>query len=136
VFLALVHDIFGHWTLSKGKLASGEKPHECVKRKVKEETGLSVSKIRDELGENEYVANDPAIPGGKKRRHATYYLAEAPFQDLVVKKEGGLDAAQWFPLAAAGGLNFYEDVLPIVTKAINILVRKKGASKARKKKAA
>lgn len=133
VFLALVHDIFGHWTLSKGKLLPKEKPQDCVKRKVKEEVGLTVSRIHDSLGENEYIANDPAVPGGKKRRHATYFLAEAPFQDLILKKEGGLDAAQWFPLVSAGGLNFYEDVLPVVTKAINILVRKQPDGKAKKK---
>jgi len=129
VYLALVHDIFGHWTLSKGKLLPKEKPQSGVKRKVKEEMGLSISRVLDELGENEYVANDPAIPGGKKLRHATYFLAEAPFQDLTLKKEGGLDAAQWFPLASAGDLNFYDDVLPVVTRAINILVQKQQPEK-------
>ncbi|MEK7628691.1 MAG: transcription antitermination factor NusB [Patescibacteria group bacterium] len=126
VYLSLVHDIFGHWTLSKGKLQSGETHEDGLRRKVKEEMGLDVIAIQDELGENEYIANDPAVDGGKKIRHATYFLAEVPFNDLILKKEGGLDDAQWFPLAAAGDLNFYDDILPVVTRAINILVQKRG----------
>lgn len=123
VYLALVHDIFGHWTLSKGKLLKGESHENGVKRKVREEIGLEVS-VEDALGENEYVANDSNAQGGKKRRHATYFLARATFKDLMLKKEGGLDDAQWFPLAAIGDLNFYDDILPVVTRAINILAQK------------
>src|SRR6185312_7547746 len=101
VYLALVHDIFGHWTLSKGKLQQNEKHESGVKRKVKEEIGLECD-MEDQLGENEYVANDTNAPGGKKKRHATYFLARAKFQDLMLKREGGLDDAQWFPLASVG----------------------------------
>lgn len=125
IYLALVHDIFGHWTLSKGKLTEGESLEDGVRRKVQEETGLIVSNIEEEIGENEYIANDSSKKGGKKRRHATYFLAEAPFQDLILKKEGGLDDAQWFPLQRVGDLNFYDDVLPIITNAITILAQKK-----------
>lgn len=123
VYLALVHDIFGHWTLSKGKLQPGEKHEDGVKRKAREEIGLEVN-IEDQLGENEYIANDSNAPGGKKKRHATYFLAKAAFADLTLKKEGGLDDAQWFPLASVGDLNFYDDILPVVTRAINILAQK------------
>lgn len=123
VYLALVHDIFGHWTLSKGKLQPDEKTEDGVIRKVREEIGLDV-KVEDVLGENEYIANDSKATGGKKRRHAAYYLARAPFADLVLKKEGGLDDAQWFPLQAVGDLNFYDDILPVVTRAINLLAQK------------
>ncbi|MBM3261079.1 transcription antitermination factor NusB [Candidatus Kaiserbacteria bacterium] len=123
VYLALVHDIFGHWTLSKGKLQPGEDQTAGTLRKIREETGLD-AEIEDPLGENEYIANDTNVPGGKKRRHATYFLARAPFADLTLKREGGLDDAQWFPLASVGELNFYDDILPVVTRAINILAQR------------
>jgi N utilization substance protein B len=123
VYLALVHDIFGHWTLSKGKLHPEEKHEDGVKRKVKEEMGLDC-KLEEKLGENEYVANDAKASGGKKKRHATYFLARAKFSDLTLKREGGLDDAQWFPLASVGDLNFYDDILPVVTRAINLLAQK------------
>jgi N utilization substance protein B len=123
VYLALVHDIFGHWTLTKGKLQPDESHADGVVRKAKEEVGLDVS-VEDQLGENEYIANDSNASGGKKKRHATYFLAKAPFADLSLKREGGLDDAQWFPLASVGDLNFYDDILPVVTRAINLLAQK------------
>src|SRR3989338_3545758 len=123
VYLALVHDIFGHWTLSKGKLQPDEKHNDAVIRKVKEEIGLAVT-VEDQLGENEYIANDSKATGGKKKRHATYFLARAAFADLQLRREGGLDDAQWFPLASVGYLNFYDDILPVVTLAINLLAQK------------
>ena len=123
VYLALVHDIFGHWTLSKGKLQPEEKHEDGVRRKVKEEIGLEVD-VEEQLGENEYIANDSNASGGKKKRHARYFLARAVFADISLKKEGGLDDAQWFPLASVGDLNFYDDILPVVTRAINILAQR------------
>lgn len=128
IYLALVHDIFGHWTLSKGKLQPDEEKQSGVKRKVKEEIGLDVA-VEDELGENEYIANDSSAKqgNGKKRRHATYFLARSEFTDIILKREGGLDDAQWFPLASVGDLNFYDDILPVVTRAINILAQKSRA---------
>jgi len=123
VYLALVHDIFGHWTLTKGKLLQGEAHEDGVKRKALEEVGLAVE-VEDQLGENEYIANDSKASGGKKKRHARYFLARATFADLKLKREGGLDDAQWFPLASVGDLNFYDDILPVVTRAINLLAQK------------
>ncbi|HEY4510970.1 MAG TPA: transcription antitermination factor NusB [Candidatus Paceibacterota bacterium] len=119
VYLALVHDIFGHWTLSKGKLLPEEAPEVGVVRKIKEEIGLDITP-KDKLGENEYVASDPEQ--GKKRKHVIYFLAESPFTDVKLAEKGGLDDARWFKLQDTLDLNFYSDMLPVVTKAINLLV--------------
>jgi len=122
VYLALVHDIFGHWTLSKGRVEEGENVEEGTIREIKEELGLDIT-IVTKLGENEYVANDPEQ--GKKRKHVTYFLAEAPFKEIrSLEDKGGLDDAKWFKLAGILDLNFYDDILPIVTKAINLLLKK------------
>ncbi|MFA6553951.1 MAG: transcription antitermination factor NusB [Candidatus Paceibacterota bacterium] len=118
IYMAFVHDIFGHWTLSKGKIAEGIDPKEGTIMKVKEEIGLDVSVVSD-LGSNEYIANDPEI--GKIRKQVHYYLAESRFTDLVLAKKPGLDDAKWFKLADILELNFYNDILPIVTKAVTTL---------------
>jgi ADP-ribose pyrophosphatase YjhB (NUDIX family) len=118
IYLAFVHDIFGHWTLSKGKIAEGVGPEEGTVAKVMEEIGLTV-KIKADLGQNEYVANDPEL--GKIRKQVHYYLAESPFTDLKLAKKPGLDDAKWFKLTDILELNFYNDILPIVTKAVTIL---------------
>lgn len=121
VYLALVHDIFGHWTLSKGKLLQDEDERKGVVRKIKEEIGAEIE-IKDELGRNEYIASDPEH--GKIRKQVSYFLGEAKFLPLTLEKTGGLDDAKWFKLKDILDLNFYEDIMPIVTKAINLLLKK------------
>lgn len=122
MYLALVHDIFGHWTLSKSKVAEDETEEQGATRALREEVGLDIE-IEAKLGSNEYVANKPEI--GKHRKQVTYFLATAPYVDLKMEKKGGLDDAKWFRVAEILDLNFYEDILPIVTKAITMLVGKK-----------
>lgn len=118
IYMAFVHDVFGHWTLSKGKIVDGIDPKDGTIAKVKEEIGLEVSVISD-LGANEYIANDPEI--GKIRKQVHYYLAESKFTKLILAKKPGLDDAKWFKLSDILDLNFYDDILPIVTKAVTIL---------------
>lgn len=126
IYLGLVHDIFGHWTLSKGTI--GGKPEnvdetveEGTIREIKEEIGVDIV-IKADLGSNEYVASDPEK--GKLRKQVHYFLGEAKFVPLKLEKKGGLDDAKWFKLADILELNFYEDILPLVTKAINLLLKK------------
>jgi len=119
MFFALVHDIFGHWTLSKSKVADAETVEQGAVRALLEEMGLPVE-IEAELGNNEYIATQPEK--GKVRKQVHYFLANAPYQELVLAKKGGLDDARWFRVAEILDLNFYEDILPIVTKAITMLV--------------
>ncbi|MEQ1561307.1 MAG: transcription antitermination factor NusB [Nitrospira sp.] len=126
IYLALVHDVFGRWTLSKGKIGdspetAGESVEEGTIREIKEELGLDI-KIKEKLGENEYPTYHPEK--GKIKKHVTYFLAESEFVDLNPEKKGGLDDAKWFKLTDILDLNFYNDILPLVTKAINILLKK------------
>ncbi len=121
VYVALVHDVFGHWTLPKGGIKEGESIEEGTQREIKQEINLSVE-IKDKLGENEYVATTPEK--GKIRKHVVYFLAESPFEDIKLEEKGGLDDARWFKLSDILDLNFYHDILPIITKAINLLVQK------------
>ncbi|MFO0718833.1 MAG: transcription antitermination factor NusB [Candidatus Paceibacterota bacterium] len=121
IYLALVHDVFGHWTLSKGHLEEGEEDDAGIKRVIKDELGLKI-KVGQELGHNGYIAFDPEK--GKIKKQVHYYLAESKYEDIKLKESGGLDDVRWFKLADILDLNFYNDILPIVTKAINILLEK------------
>lgn len=119
IYLALVHDIFGHWTLSKGKIEANETVEDGAKRELMEEMSLNIT-IEAELGMNEYVASNPEL--GKIRKQVHYFLASSPYTDVKLEQKGGLDDARWFKVAEILELNFYEDILPIVTKAITMLV--------------
>jgi len=118
IYFALVHDVFGHWTLSKGKFEDGEDQKTGTMRKIKEEIGLDLE-IQDELSSNEYIANHPEE--GKIRKQVVYFLAKAPYQELKLEVGGGLNEARWFRVAELKDLNFYGDIMPIITKAISIL---------------
>ena len=119
MYLALVHDIFGHWTLSKGKIEENEDVEAGAVRSLKDEMGLAIT-IEAELGNNEYVATHPEK--GKVRKQVHYFLAQSPYTAITMEQKGGLDDGQWFKVAEILDLNFYEDILPIVTKAITMLV--------------
>ena len=118
-YLALVHDVFGHWTLSKGHIEQDPSPEEGVKRVVKEELGIECM-VEAQIGENEYVASHPEK--GKLRKHVWFFIASADFEPLTLKKSGGLDDAKWFRLTDILDLNFYDDMLPIVTAAVQKLL--------------
>jgi N utilization substance protein B len=121
MYFALVHDVFGHWTLSKGKLEAGENVQEGTIREIKEEMGVDIV-IEEELAHNEYVASHPEE--GKMRKQVTYFLARTDYTPLTLGTSGGLDNAKWFNVKDILTLNFYNDILPIVTKAIQILIKK------------
>lgn len=123
IYVALVHDVFGHWTLTKGKLEKDESENHGIIREVKEELGIDIE-VEEKLGENTYETFHPER--GRLQKHVVYYLAKSQFVDLTMENKsdrGGLDQVQWFKLSDILGLNFYDDILPIVTKAINLLVK-------------
>ncbi len=121
IYVALVHDIFGYWSVVKGKKEEGETNKDALKRKVKEELGIELESIEDYLGNSKYK-----IKKDNKRilRNVEYFLVKAPFEDISPKNDGGLDDAKWFKLADIGDLRVYDDLLPIITEAINILISK------------
>ncbi len=117
ILFALVHDVFGYWTLSKGSIEPGEE-EEATVREIKEEIGLDV-KIIEKLGENEYVASHPEK--GKILKKVSYFLAESEYKELVLEKSGGLDSARWFKLSELPELRIYNDIIPLLAKAIEII---------------
>jgi len=119
---AMVHDVFGYWTLSKGKTEENETPEDGATRKVKEEIGLDI-KINKELGSNDYLASDPER--GKVKKIVSYFLAETEDNELKLKETGGLDDLKWFELKDIADLNMYDDIREIMAKAIKMLTNKK-----------
>jgi N utilization substance protein B len=124
IFFALIHDVFGHWTLSKGGLEEGESDNNGLARIINEEMGLEVIKVNEKLGDTEYVANHPEK--GKHRKQVSYYLVEAKFGDIKLGESGGLDDAKWFKAKSIVELNFYNDIVPLMTKSVGILLAEEG----------
>ncbi|MFA6520584.1 MAG: transcription antitermination factor NusB [Candidatus Paceibacterota bacterium] len=122
IMFALVHDVFGYWTISKGTIEDGENEKEATIREIKEEIGLDIE-IQEKLGENEYVASHPEK--GKSLKKVVYFLAKSECKELELEKSGGLDGARWFELSAIPELRIYNDIIPLISKAIEILTTAK-----------
>ena len=126
LYLALVHDIFGYWTLSKGHIEDGETVEAGTAREIKEELSLSIA-IGEPLGKNEYIASDPAK--GKIRKQVNYFLGECQLTDFsqlaLGEDKGGLDDARWFKVEEIADLKMYDDILPFVTKGLKLIIGQK-----------
>ena len=123
IYLALVHDVFGYWTLSKGGVEEGENIEQAAVREIKEEMGIDM-RIKEKLGDDEYIASHPAK--GKIRKQVVFFLAEADYLPLTLEStSGGLDAAQWFTLKQVTTLKMYDSVTALIAKAIPIITNKR-----------
>ena len=121
IYFAMVHDVFGYWTISKGSIKEEENEEQATIREIKKEIGLDI-KIEKKLGENEYVATHPEK--GKSLKKVVYFLAKSEYKELVLEKSGGLDGARWFELSAIPELRIYNDIIPLISKAVEIISQK------------
>ena len=84
--------------------------------------GIDIT-IEHKIGENEYVASHPEK--GKFRKHVTYFLAKSEYEPLKLEEgKGGLDDVRWVRLPDILDLNFDDDMLPIVTAAVQKILDK------------
>ncbi len=119
VYFAFVHDVFGYWTLSKGGVEDGEDVNTGAIREIKEELGIDI-KIKQILGENEYIASHPEK--GRIRKQVTFFLAETEYKEIkLLNQSGGLDDVKWFPMEEVAELRMYDNMIPLLTKSIEIL---------------
>ena len=116
LYVGLVHDVFGYWTLPKGHIKEDENIEDGVIRELKKEIGIVV-RVDDKLGENEYIANKPEQ--GKVIKHVSYYLAFSDHVPIILEKKSGLDEAKWFEIKDLSELRIYDDIKPLIEKAID-----------------
>lgn len=114
-YILLAHDVFGYWTILKGGVEEGESDEDGARREIKEKTTLEVT-IEEELGRIEYVASHPTK--GKLLKTVTYFLAASAYGEPTLNSNGGLDKVAWFRLDEIVDLTIYDDILPVIAKAI------------------
>ena len=125
VEVALVLDVFDHWTLPKGHREEGESLKEALIRELEEETGLTQLEILDELGHREYTAHVPLEEGGVEHitKKVTDFLVRSDgTEELVLEEDSpGLKDVQWFPVGDLFNTKHYKDCESNFKKAIELL---------------
>ncbi len=112
---ALVHDVFGRWTLSKGGLENGESEDGGFRRVIKDEIGVDVTPL-EVIGTNAYVAHPPE---GAVRKEVSYLLGRTENEALRLKDSEGLDDARWFSHDEVQKLTLYPDLKQIIFDGMN-----------------
>ena len=74
------------------------------------------------MGEKKYIASHPEK--GKIKKNVILFLVKAEFGELHLESTGGLDGAEWFELGEIHNLKMYDDIIPIITKAVSIITSK------------
>jgi len=117
VYVALVHDAFGKWTLPKAKCKKNELSDSAALRAMKDELGVSGAIVAP-LFEHEYMVHEPKT--GKVLRAVGYFLAHVGKKEpLKCKVCEGIDDAQWFSEESLSSLDTYSDLAPIFEDGIS-----------------
>ena len=59
------------------------------------------------------------------QKKVVYFLASSEYKELELEKSGGLDGARWFEMTEIPELRIYNDIIPLIAKAVEILTSKK-----------
>lgn len=115
--IALVHDVFGRWTLVKGDVLDMKDIASNLQAEIKTKVGVHVDVIKKILNIN-YIAHNPSK--GKITKDVTYFLVKTEFVDIKIgEAETGLDDAKWFTSDEAENVLTYDDLKSIITLGIS-----------------
>ncbi|MBU0531132.1 MAG: NUDIX domain-containing protein [Candidatus Uhrbacteria bacterium] len=130
VKFAMIKDGFGKWTFTKGHVRRGEKLVEAARRETCEETGICELKHLARLGTIDIWFKDRFVHKGVLvHKYIHYFLFEAPARARITlpkPKENGerISRAAWVPVAKVLERSSYDDMKPMIKKALSILRKK------------
>ncbi len=132
VLFAMILDGYGKWTFSKGHVRRGEKLVETARREVCEETSLCNLKYVARLGKIDIWFRDRFVYKGMLiHKDIHYFLFETDARARVrvpekTKKLGEtIVKVAWVPAEKLLEQSSYDDLKPLIRRAIAILKKKK-----------
>ena len=85
ILFLLLHYPSGHWDFVKGKMESGESPHETGRRETREETGIRDVKLLDCFeGWSQYNFQ---FEGELVQKKVVFFLGETKTKDIKISHE-------------------------------------------------
>jgi 8-oxo-dGTP pyrophosphatase MutT (NUDIX family) len=85
ILFLLLHYPSGHWDFVKGKMESGESPHETAIRETKEETGIIDVKFLDYF--EEWIQYNFQFNGELVQKKVVFFLGETKTKDIKISHE-------------------------------------------------
>jgi 8-oxo-dGTP pyrophosphatase MutT (NUDIX family) len=85
ILFLLLHYPSGHWDFVKGKMESGESPHETAIRETKEETGIIDVKFLDYF--EEWIQYNFQYKGELVEKKVVFFLGETKTKDIKISHE-------------------------------------------------
>lgn len=85
ILFLLLHYPSGHWDFVKGKMESGESPHETAIRETREETGIIDVKFLDYF--EEWIQYNFQFNGELVQKKVVFFLGETKTKDIKISHE-------------------------------------------------
>lgn len=122
VRLAFIMDPFNKWAFAKGHVEKGESIIDAAVRETQEEMGIDKLRVIAPLGTIDFWFRDryrPETKGVLIHKYVHYYLMQAPSRAFGrPQKKEKIRRIIWVPLRDAMRKSSYDDVRPILRKAL------------------
>lgn len=127
VRLAFIMDPYGKWAFAKGHVDTGEAVQDGATRETREEMGLRNLRVVEPLGTIDFWFRDryrQETKGVLIHKYVHYFLMQTPAGAYgKPQRTEKIRKIIWVPLRRAHETSSYEDVKPILDKAIALLLR-------------
>lgn len=117
--ILMVLDMFGRWTLPKGRVEPGEEPDEAALREIREETGIR-GRIVTVLSPAHYSYYCSHRRASIDKR-VEYFLVEAVGDDSPRPQLEEIKAVKWVRGDEVVALMGYDNNIPTLRQALGIL---------------
>ena len=117
ILFLLLHYPSGHWDFVKGKMESGESPHETAIRETKEETGIEDVKFVD--GYEEWIEYNFQYDGELVHKKVVFFLGETQTKEVQISHEHL--SFTWMDYVTAMDKTTFDNAKTVLSKAYELL---------------
>jgi 8-oxo-dGTP pyrophosphatase MutT (NUDIX family) len=117
LWVLLIQDRYGKWTVPKGHLEDGESDAQAAMREVFEETGIR-GELGPLVGQIEYIVHSKK--GERRLKQVTFFLLRTTATAITLQAKEGIHAAEWLSPNAALARIDYPQVRDVLARALSM----------------